>query len=108
MNLSIQLAPKHPQGLLLTNPVMTASSTFGYGTEYSHTFDIQKLGANRGKQAVLVTHDVIAKVLVAHILGASNSIYRRFDISNASLSVIRVISNSSQLAMLNDTSHLEG
>ena len=45
MNLSIQLAPKHPQGLLLTNPVMTASGTFGYGTEYSHLFDIQKLGA---------------------------------------------------------------
>ena len=45
MNLSIQLAPKHRQGLLLANPVMTASGTFGYGTEYSHMFDIQKLGA---------------------------------------------------------------
>ncbi len=45
MDLSVQLAPKHPKGLLLTNPVMTASGTFGYGTEYSHTFDIQKLGA---------------------------------------------------------------
>jgi len=45
VNLSVQLAPKHPRGLLLTNPVMTASGTFGYGTEYSHMFDIQKLGA---------------------------------------------------------------
>ena len=45
MNLSIQLAPEHPQGLLLTNPVMTASGTFGYGTEYAHVFDIQRLGA---------------------------------------------------------------
>ncbi len=45
MNLSIQLAPKNQHGLLLTNPVMTASGTFGYGTEYSHMFDIQKLGA---------------------------------------------------------------
>jgi dihydroorotate dehydrogenase (NAD+) catalytic subunit len=45
MDLSVQLAPKHPRGLLLANPVMTASGTFGYGTEYSHTFDIQKLGA---------------------------------------------------------------
>ncbi len=45
MNLSIQLAPKNKQGLSLTNPVMTASGTFGYGTEYSHMFDIQKLGA---------------------------------------------------------------
>jgi len=45
MNLSVQLAPKHHRGLLLANPVMTASGTFGYGTEYSHLFDIQKLGA---------------------------------------------------------------
>ncbi len=45
MNLSIQLAPENKHGLLLANPVMTASGTFGYGTEYSHTFDIQKLGA---------------------------------------------------------------
>jgi dihydroorotate dehydrogenase (NAD+) catalytic subunit len=45
MNLSVQLAPKNKKGLSLANPVMTASGTFGYGTEYSHLFDIQKLGA---------------------------------------------------------------
>ena len=45
MKLSVQLTPKHKPGLLLTNPVMTAAGTFGYGTEYSHLFDIQKLGA---------------------------------------------------------------
>jgi len=45
MKLSVQLAPKNKRGLLLANPVMTASGTFGYGTEYSHLFDIQRLGA---------------------------------------------------------------
>ena len=45
MELSIQLAPKHKPGLLLANPVMTASGTFGYGMEYSQLFDIQRLGA---------------------------------------------------------------
>ena len=45
VNLSIQLAPRHQKGLLLTNPVMTAAGTSGYGTEYSHLFDIEKLGA---------------------------------------------------------------
>ncbi|MFC1969050.1 dihydroorotate dehydrogenase [Chloroflexota bacterium] len=45
MNLSVELAPKHPRGLSLANPVMTASGTFGYGTEYQHLFDIQELGA---------------------------------------------------------------
>jgi dihydroorotate dehydrogenase (NAD+) catalytic subunit len=45
MKLSLQLAPKNKRGLLLANPVMTASGTFGYGTEYEHLFDIQRLGA---------------------------------------------------------------
>ncbi len=45
LNLRVQLAPCHPKGLMLDNPVMTASGTFGYGTEYSGLIDIQKLGA---------------------------------------------------------------
>jgi dihydroorotate dehydrogenase (NAD+) catalytic subunit len=45
MNLSVQLAPKHERGLLLANPVMSASGTFGWGTEYEHPYDIQRLGA---------------------------------------------------------------
>ena len=45
MNLAVQLAPTHNPGLLIKNPVMTSSGTFGYGTEYSPIFDIQKLGA---------------------------------------------------------------
>ena len=65
------------------------------------------IGGNRGKQALIVTHEVVVKVLVAHVLGVSNSIYRGFEIGNASLSVIRVTNSSCQLATLNDTSHLE-
>jgi dihydroorotate dehydrogenase (NAD+) catalytic subunit len=53
MNLSVQLAPKNKKGLLLANPVMTASGTFGYGTEYEHLFDIQKLGAIVSKGTTL-------------------------------------------------------
>ncbi len=45
MNLSVQLAPGNAKGLLLANPVMTASGTFGYGIEYENLFDIQRLGA---------------------------------------------------------------
>jgi len=53
MNLAIQLAPKNKTGLLLKNPVMTASGTFGYGTEYHHLFDIQQLGAIVSKGTTL-------------------------------------------------------
>jgi dihydroorotate dehydrogenase (NAD+) catalytic subunit len=42
---------------LLTNPVMTASGTFGYGTEFSHLFDIQKLGAIVCKGTTLEPRD---------------------------------------------------
>jgi len=66
------------------------------------------VGANRGKPAVIVTHDIIVRVLVAYTLGVSNSIYRRFEINNTSLTVIRVVNSNSQLIRLNDTSHLEG
>lgn len=57
MNLSVQLAPKNKKGLLLVNPVMTASGTFGYGTEYGHLFDIQKLGAIVCKGTTLEPRD---------------------------------------------------
>jgi len=57
MNLATQLAPRHHSGLLLANPVMTASGTFGYGTEYSHLFDIQQLGAIVCKGTTLEPRD---------------------------------------------------
>ena len=40
LDLSVKIAP----GLTLANPVMTASGTFGYGTEFAGIFDIQRLG----------------------------------------------------------------
>jgi dihydroorotate dehydrogenase (NAD+) catalytic subunit len=44
-NLRVQLAPRHPKGLILSNPVMVASGIVGYGIEYAEIADIQKLGA---------------------------------------------------------------
>jgi len=44
-NLRVQLAPRHPEGLILSNPVMIASGVAGYGVEYAEITDIQKLGA---------------------------------------------------------------
>jgi dihydroorotate dehydrogenase (NAD+) catalytic subunit len=45
VNLAVQLAPNNQRGLLQRNPVMTASGTFGYGTEYAEFVDVQRLGA---------------------------------------------------------------
>ena len=38
-DLSVELAPKHPSGLRLRNPVMTASGTFGYAREMQAIVD---------------------------------------------------------------------
>lgn len=62
---------------------------------------------NEGKQAAVVTHEAIIRVLVAHVLGVSNSIYHRLQIDNGSLTVVQ-IGNRPRLVKLNDTSHLEG
>ena len=65
------------------------------------------VAAEQGKQAVIVTHEIVIKVLVACALGVSNSIYRRFEINNTSLSIIRLTNGKTRLIALNDTSHLE-
>jgi dihydroorotate dehydrogenase (NAD+) catalytic subunit len=57
VNLCVQLAPENGRGLLLSNPVMTASGTFGYGVEYRHLFDIQRLGAIVCKGTTLKPRD---------------------------------------------------
>lgn len=44
-NLRVNLAPNNMHGLELPNPVMVASGTFGWGTEYQQLVDIQRLGA---------------------------------------------------------------
>lgn len=44
LDLSVQLAPRNPRGLIIANPVMTASGTFGYGEEMAQLCDIQRLG----------------------------------------------------------------
>jgi len=67
----------------------------------------QKIVADeRDRQTLVVTHEIIIKILVTHILGATYSIYRRFEVSNASLSVIQVTDGRMRLITLNDTSHL--
>ncbi|HSW56993.1 MAG TPA: dihydroorotate dehydrogenase [Dehalococcoidales bacterium] len=45
MNLAVETAPRNKTGLSLKNPLITASGTFGYGTEFEHLYDIQELGA---------------------------------------------------------------
>ena len=51
--LEVNIAPRHPSGLVLKNPVITASGTFGYGTEYASIYDVNRLGAIAAKAVTL-------------------------------------------------------
>ncbi len=45
IDLGIDLAPRRHGALVLRNPILVASGTFGYGIEYSEVVDIDRLGA---------------------------------------------------------------
>ena len=62
---------------------------------------------NTNGHTLAVTHDAVIRVLAAHVLGTSNSIYRHMEINNASLSVMRVEDDRMRLVTLNDTAHLD-
>ena len=48
-DLSVDLAPTSgKRGLVLPNPVMVASGTFGYGVEYGDIVDVEQTGVMKG------------------------------------------------------------
>ncbi len=53
-DLSVELAPRHKQGLRLRNPVMVASGTFSNGLEFARHHDVQSLGAIVSKGTTLL------------------------------------------------------
>jgi dihydroorotate dehydrogenase (NAD+) catalytic subunit len=57
MNLAVEIAPDNPRGLKLNNPVIMASGTYGYGMEFEHHYDIQRLGAIVSKGIFLKARD---------------------------------------------------
>jgi dihydroorotate dehydrogenase (NAD+) catalytic subunit len=74
-DLSVDLAPTRPGGFRLRNPVMMASGTFGYGTEYAGLVDINSLGAIVSKAITLRPRDGNAQPRIAETpSGMLNSI----------------------------------
>ena len=73
--LSVQLAPRHHRGLILSNPVMIAAGIAGYGTEFDEIRDIQKLGAAVCKGTTLAPREGNAQPrLVETASGLLNSV----------------------------------
>ncbi len=87
---------------------MPNGESFKEVTERSVRAFYKIVADNPDRQVVLVAHEIVVKVIIVHTLGATNSIYRHFDLTNASLSVIRVADGKPHLVVLNDTTHLDG
>jgi broad specificity phosphatase PhoE len=66
------------------------------------------IAQNPGKRTLLVSHEINIKIIVMHVLGVPYNVYRRFEINNASLSLVQAREDSFKLITLNDTSHLAG
>jgi dihydroorotate dehydrogenase (NAD+) catalytic subunit len=56
MILQTQLAPCHKKGLILRNPVIVASGTFGYGMDNVNIVEVHRLGAITCKGTTLHPH----------------------------------------------------
>src|SRR5262249_25529333 len=54
-SLTVDLAPGHKTGLLLRNPVMTASGTSRWGVELSKQLPVERLGALLSKGVTMVS-----------------------------------------------------
>jgi len=63
--------------------------------------------SNQDELSVIVTHDIVIKTIITHVLGISNKAQRFFEVANASYSLIRWRGNTPRVITLNDTSHLE-
>ena len=68
-SLEVNVAPHHPLGLTLKNPVITASGTFGYGTEYASIYDVNCLGAIAAKAVTLEPRRGNAMPRIAEVPG---------------------------------------
>jgi broad specificity phosphatase PhoE len=64
------------------------------------------IGLNPEKRILLVSHEINIKIVIMQALGVPFQVYRRFEIQNASLSLLQIKEGFLKLVTLNDVSHL--
>ena len=89
-----------------TNVAMPNGESFKQAVERV-TRAFEKIAvANVDKTVLIATHEIGIKLVAIYALGAPLNVYRRFDVFNASLSIVHVKDGKARLITLNDTSHL--
>ena len=91
----------------VSNVTLPNGESFSQVTERAARAFDNIIQDNHSGSIAIVSHEVVIKVIIAHVLGATNSIYRRFEVSNASLSIVQLTNDKARLVTLNDISHLE-
>ncbi|HEU0075865.1 MAG TPA: dihydroorotate dehydrogenase [Dehalococcoidia bacterium] len=69
VKMEVELAPGAKRSLVLPNPVLVASGTFGYGLDYQKVFDIQRLGGIVAKTTTLAPRRGNAAPRIAEVPG---------------------------------------
>jgi dihydroorotate dehydrogenase (NAD+) catalytic subunit len=69
VRMEVEIAAGAKRSLVLPNPVMVASGTFGYGLDYQKVFDIQRLGGIVTKTTTLAPRRGNAPVRIAETPG---------------------------------------
>lgn len=64
------------------------------------------MAQNPEANSLIVTHEIVIKMVIIQVLEAPLSIYRHFVVANASLSLVRVHHNLPQVITVNDQFHL--
>ena len=64
------------------------------------------MAQNPEANSLIVTHEIVIKMVIIQVLEAPLSIYRHFVVGNASLSLVRVHHNLPQVITVNDQFHL--
>jgi broad specificity phosphatase PhoE len=65
------------------------------------------IAENRGSTSIIASHEIVIKSMLIQALGASYSIFRRFEISNASISRLQVRGENLHVVTINDKYHLD-
>jgi dihydroorotate dehydrogenase (NAD+) catalytic subunit len=86
VNLQVELAPHQKSSLLLKNPVLTASGTFGFGIEYAKLGEVPRLGGVISKGITL--HHRSSHTSTPLIETAAGLLYT-LDMPNPGLSAVR-------------------
>ncbi len=109
---AVQIEKRDPPGV----PLFDSSSTFAppggeslqVVVERAYPALLQVAHRHAGGAVAIVSHKTVSRALICHILGIALERFRRIGQNNCALNVLHVGQQWVDVAVINDTCHLEG